>query len=319
MGVSNTALNVLVLKNNMLDGEIPTSFLYLSSLQTLDLSNNRLQGELPSGSANAAFPLLRILNIANNTLSGALPSWLWSLPEVQIIDLSRNHFIGDISRNLSLLRAYCTDQTFTNKSSFVTYDGFELIIKNGTYSSSYISKWQTSLDLSYNNLGGSLPADLESLIGLYSLNLAHNNFTGNIPKTVAQMKSLEVIDLSHNTLNGSIPQDLGNLNFLDYLDFSYNNLSGPIPTSGNFNTRYPAADFQGNPLLCGYPLTACTQGNGDSGPTSQDNGSGWFSNNVSAPGFALGTVIGFVSMMVALTLWKPTRQLMIPLKMRQYL
>jgi hypothetical protein len=131
------------------------------------------------------------------------------------------------------------------------------------------------------------------------------------------MKSLEAMDLSHNTLNGSIPQELGNLNFLDYLDLSYNNLSGSIPTSGYFNTRYPATDFEGNPLLCGYPLTSCTQENGYNGPTSQDNGSGWFSNTVSAPGFALGIVIGFVSMMMALTLWKPAWHIMIPLKMRQ--
>ena len=67
--------------------------------------------------------------------------------------------------------------------------------------------------------------------------------------------------LSHNFLNGSMPQELGILTQLGYLDLSYNNLLLDIPIGGHFNTRYSIQDFRGNPFLCGYPLTTCTQHN----------------------------------------------------------
>ena len=124
----------MVLKDNMLESDIPVSILDTRSLLNLDLSNNRLQGELPWGSANVVFPLLCILDLGNNTLSGMLPSWLRALPQVQILDLYVNQFNGTVSRNLYLLQAYCTVPTSTNKSSLATYDGFKLIIKNGSYS-----------------------------------------------------------------------------------------------------------------------------------------------------------------------------------------
>lgn len=80
-------------------------------------------------------------------------------------------------------------------------------------------------------------------------------------------------------------------------------------TTVGMSLEHPVQDCQGYPFLCGNPLTACTQGNDKNRSTFADSKRVWFSNNVSAPGFALGTVIGFLCMVVALSMWEVMRKL----------
>ena len=92
-----------------------------------------------------------------------------------------------------------------------------------------------ALDLMNNGLTGELPAgaELSALTHLQSLNLSYNQLTGTIP---AQWGSLENpsfpilahLDLSGNRLSGPIPEDLGNQH-LTLLYLHDNQLTGPIP------------------------------------------------------------------------------------------
>jgi Leucine-rich repeat (LRR) protein len=77
------------------------------------------------------------------------------------------------------------------------------------------------LDLSHNNLSGSLPAEIRQLQDLRVLNLSNNNFTG-VPAEIGQLQKLEVLDLSDNNLTG-LPYELGNLSNLRTLDLTGNN------------------------------------------------------------------------------------------------
>lgn len=65
------------------------------------------------------------------------------------------------------------------------------------------------LDLSYNNIGGSIPDELYSMRDLQRLYLYHNRLTGTISTYIGQLLSLKYLHLSHNVLTGTIPSQLG--------------------------------------------------------------------------------------------------------------
>lgn len=65
------------------------------------------------------------------------------------------------------------------------------------------------LNLSFDNLTGSIPPELGSLSELSSLELQFNQLSGRIPVELAQLPQLTVLHLDHNRLTDSIPPQLG--------------------------------------------------------------------------------------------------------------
>lgn len=113
----------------------------------------------------------------------------------------------------------------------------------------------TSLDLSSNSLSGAIPPALcDWLPFLVSLDLSSNNLTGSIPSELANCKFLNSLTLASNSLSGQIPTSLSRLDRLKIVDFSTNKLTGPIPAEFS---SFDAASFDGNPSLCGKPLSSC--------------------------------------------------------------
>lgn len=80
-----------------------------------------------------------------------------------------------------------------------------------------------TLDVSHNNLEGSLQAEIRHLKNLKSLDLSDNNFSG-VPAEIGQLANLESLDLSNNKITG-LPLELGNLSRLKFLDLSGNQYS----------------------------------------------------------------------------------------------
>ena len=122
----------------------------------------------------------------------------------------------------------------------------------------------TKLDLSYNDLGGTLPTGLGELTNLTYLDLSGNSFYGDIGQVEwKQLKNLEYLDLSWNKtctnaegcdngVSGSIPAELGNLHNLKVLDLAYNDLSGAVPTSlANLFDTLAELDLSHNKLQAG--------------------------------------------------------------------
>nr|TKS12024.1 hypothetical protein D5086_0000066100 [Populus alba] len=115
----------------------------------------------------------------------------------------------------------------------------------------------TGIDLSSNELFGSIPQNISKIIPYAtSLDLSSNNFSGEIPSDLANISFLNVLKLDHNKLTGQIPGQIGFLDRLKTFSVANNLLSGPIPTSFN-STILTEENFANNPGLCGMPLSSC--------------------------------------------------------------
>ena len=79
------------------------------------------------------------------------------------------------------------------------------------------------LNVSNNQLTGSIQAEIRHLQNLRILDASNNLMTG-VPAEVGQLQNLEILNLSNNQLTG-LPYELGNLKNLKTLNISGNNYS----------------------------------------------------------------------------------------------
>ncbi|XP_039800173.1 putative leucine-rich repeat receptor-like protein kinase At2g19210 [Panicum virgatum] len=67
----------------------------------------------------------------------------------------------------------------------------------------------TSLNLSFSGLNGDISSSsFANLKAVQYIDLSHNNLTGSVPDSLSQLSSLTVLDLTGNKLSGSIPSGL---------------------------------------------------------------------------------------------------------------
>jgi hypothetical protein len=89
---------------------------------------------------------------------------------------------------------------------------------------------------------------------------------------------------------------LANLNFLSFLNLSENHLVGIIPTGQQFGT-FGNDSFEGNTMLCGFPLSKSCKNEEDQQPHSifeddeEESGFGW---KAVAIGYACGAIFGLL-------------------------
>jgi hypothetical protein len=177
------------------------------------------------------------------------------MSSLEYLDLSENNLFG------SLPSSFCSSMMMT-----------EVYLSKNKLEGSLIDAFDgclslNKLDLSHNSLTGEIPFKLGYLGNIQVLNLSHNSLTGLIPPTFSNLEKIESLDISYNNLNGEIPYQLIDLNSLSAFSVAYNNLSGKTPEMvGQFST-FNKSSYEGNPLLCGPPLTNnCT---GEPSPLSR--------------------------------------------------
>ncbi|KAF7105304.1 hypothetical protein CFC21_106129 [Triticum aestivum] len=123
------------------------------------------------------------------------------------------------------------------------------------------------------------------------LNISRNNLSGSIPKDIGNLKLLESLDLSWNKLSGHIPPSVSNLTSLTALNLSNNLLSGDIPTGSQLQTLEDPSIYGNNLGLCGPPLSIpCTNNSSSTEAVDGDHEheTVWLYYSVIA-----GTVFGF--------------------------
>ncbi|KAI6671393.1 hypothetical protein NL676_006278 [Syzygium grande] len=183
-------LKTVVLNNAKILGTIPDWFLQLNlQLDELDVGDNRLTGEPPTS-------LMFVddqsnVDLSSNLYEGPLPMWS---SNVTTLYLRGNRFSGPIPPNIGELMPYMTD-----------------------------------LDLSRNDLNGTIPLSIGNMASLTTLVISNNFLSGEIPRFWSNLSLLYILDMSNNSLSGPIPSEICRLSNLHIVDLSHNKLSGSIP------------------------------------------------------------------------------------------
>ncbi|KAF8027692.1 hypothetical protein BT93_E0569 [Corymbia citriodora subsp. variegata] len=258
-------LEYLYLRNNSLEGDIPSTLFTLPRLEEIYLSNNKFSGQLiinPNVSSNR----LESLDLSSNLLQGSIPRWIWKLRNLAYLNLSSN-FFEDLETPLCNLtptllyvdlhssmhrgnmlplpsQAICLDFSSNNITSVfsdnignylssstmffsLSMNNFHGSIPKSICKATYSMHLEV-LDLSHNLLNGTIPNCLMKA-SLKVLNLRNNQLSGNIPQNISTTCGLKTLDLSENLLQGQIPLSLANCTTLEILNIGNNQIDGTFP------------------------------------------------------------------------------------------
>ncbi|KAG4939574.1 hypothetical protein JHK86_045715 [Glycine max] len=257
----------LDLSNNQITGMLPKSIRLLSELEFLNLAGNSLEGDVTE-SHLSNFSKLKYLYLSENSLSlKFVPSWV---PSFQLEDLGiRSCELGP------------TFPSWLKTQLSITFLDISDSGLNGSVPEWFWKNLQNvqKLNMSHNNLTGSIPNLPLKLLNRPSIILNSNQFKGKVPSFLLQASELE---FTHNKLSGlsSFLCDqsaAGNLGILDLsnnqikeqipdcwkcvvdtllvLDLSHNKLSGKIPISLSTLVKLKALVLGYNNLMGGLPST----------------------------------------------------------------
>ncbi|XP_014504714.2 LRR receptor-like serine/threonine-protein kinase GSO2 [Vigna radiata var. radiata] len=288
------SLEFLDFSQNKLQGEIPSSFGNMCTLQRLYLSNNELSGEISSlfqNSSRCNKHVFQSLDLSYNKIIGTLPASLGLLSELEILKVDGNHLEGDITEshlsNLSKLWYLSLSHNSLSLKIVPNWvPPFQIInlkLKSCKMGSIFPSWLQTQrslvfLDISDNGLKGSVPKLFwNNLQNVQYLNMSQNNLTGAIPDISLKLLNIPSIILNSNMFEGQIPSfllqaselRLSNNNFSDQfsficgqstsamtiLDLSNNQLKGQLPDCWKSIHRLLCLDLSNNKLSGKIPVS----------------------------------------------------------------
>ena len=128
------------------------------------------------------------LELANNHLTGTVPFF----PSAQFLDFSSNNFteLTALSSDLQIL--YVANNSLSGN-----------IVQLMSQLASEPSSALNLLDLSYNNLSGSVPPDVPPSLSI--LNISNNAFVGSLPSSWSTLQNMADLRLDNNQLTGVLP------------------------------------------------------------------------------------------------------------------
>jgi Leucine-rich repeat (LRR) protein len=247
----------LTLNDNNLVGSIPTAIGNLSSLMQLNLSTNSLSGALPEEIAIGTLTSLSIA--ANPGLNGALPASMTTMAALTNLDFSGTNlcepqdavfqtWLGGVAVKASGIDCLfdCTSQTSVPQSEcealvslYMSTNG-DTWLNNSEWFSTDVCAWYglscagghvDQIDLTFNNLTGTIPVEIGDFPNLVSLYLGGSPITGTLPDELENLTSLTELCILETDINGALPSTLGNLSNLELLWMLGNQIEGSIPAS----------------------------------------------------------------------------------------
>ncbi|KAK2420137.1 receptor protein EIX2 [Trifolium repens] len=232
-------LTVLSLSGNNFVGVIPPTLRNLSNLQTLDLSYNSyiILNDLEWLSHLSNLTSLD-LSYVNLTLVGdwfSSISKFPSLSDLYLVNCGLHQFtpkyIPHMNTSVNVSSVLTTLDLSNNELQGIIPKSFRSLSFNQLHGvdvidDAYLSTIE-SLDLSFNQLSGSMPLfEITKLVSLSELDLSYNQLSGPFPHTIGQLPKITALSLSTNRFQGVINENhLTNFSKLKILDVSQNSLS----------------------------------------------------------------------------------------------
>ncbi|CAI9268299.1 unnamed protein product [Lactuca saligna] len=255
------SLEYLNLGSNNFSGRVELDmFLGLNKLQTLGLGYNRISLVTTNNYTNTTLPELHKLGLSScnlkefpaflhfqnklrfllldvNKIDGLVPVWIWnnSRETLELINLSHNSITG-----------------FDQQPHFLPWRILEVFfIANNQLRGQLPIPPQSTVDylVSHNNLTGEIPPSICELKSLQYLDLSFNNmsgtlpsclgilsnsFTSQLPRSLRHCTNLEFLSLGDNSFHDVFPSWLGTLSNLQVLVLRSNKFYGSIQGSSQF-------------------------------------------------------------------------------------
>ncbi|KAL9240494.1 hypothetical protein vseg_014704 [Gypsophila vaccaria] len=267
LSCENRPLELLDLSRNQFRGVVPDSISSFPSLRELHLDGNQLEGEIPQGIGQLS--MLEKFDVSANTLEGTLTHRhflkLSRLRELYLFDNKRlavcidSSWIPPFQLDVIALRSCKLGPSFPMWLQMQNHFSYLDVSNAGISDSVPTTFWNSlssklgHLDMSHNQLYGSIPNLTFKSEYLMNIDLSFNRFEGDIPSRFTGGFSLylndnrfsdasyilcpetelllEELNLSNNLLSGTLPDCWMNFDHLSSLHLENNRFSGDIPKS----------------------------------------------------------------------------------------
>jgi Leucine-rich repeat (LRR) protein len=222
-------------------GRLDTVLTKLPFLSKLILGVTDISGPTPVPEHFVDFSSLAILNLYSCGLTGTFPSWIFRIKSLMSLDVSANKNLrGELAEFIegsALQELRLAGTKFSGKipESIGSLQNLTMLDLNNCLFYGLIplfAQWSMIrwVDLSSNNLTGSLPSD--GYLSLHNLNrvyLSNNSISGAIPASLFSHPFLEYLYLSQNNFTGNFLLHPNISSSLREIDVSFNKLQGPLP------------------------------------------------------------------------------------------
>ncbi|KAK1269253.1 putative inactive leucine-rich repeat receptor-like protein kinase [Acorus gramineus] len=168
-----SSLRHINLRNNKLFGTLPVQLFSIGGLQSLVLYGNSFVGSIPSEVGRLVY--LQILDVSQNSLNGSIPNSIVGCKRLKTLDLHQNGFTGPMLGGIgsALVSLEKLDLSHNLLIGLIPPDIGSLTSIQGT------------LNLSHNLFSGPVPASLGNLSEKVYIDLTYNNLSGSIPQNGA--------------------------------------------------------------------------------------------------------------------------------------
>ena len=197
----------------------------------------------------STFTNIEHIDLSLNSINGAFPiEWSSPPPSLRSLLLADNNLVVDLS---TVMHGLVLELGELDLSRNNLYGTLPVLSTTPTH--------LAHLKLEEANIGGTLPETWTIMRGtLEHLELSGNSLTGTIPDSYANFTSIVTLDLSNNDLNGKFPCSLTGLNLKDLL-LGNNSMTGEFPDPASVDKWADTnVEWEGG-LFSNLASTACSR------------------------------------------------------------